>query len=355
MQCNSTPSLLGLLAPSSEELVGAPGEEFSLKTERKPSTIYYSERATQGEPAIMKSMNPEPSMTTPETGHPAVSNGDAVAIEPPANKDALSLVERLDPAIGEATSVAGAMLTELLRRTLRGGVMRIGDEMHDYVSQKIDIVVAERRPVLEQIASEVAEHTARTAATEVATEEVRALEKRTHDGDRELAAQIEAAARTAQETTAQTAEALATQIQDAEQRARAALAQTAETVQQQAAQTTESLTAQIQEAERHARAAQEEAQKFAERAREGTARFKAKLAELETTATGLSTQQQALRQDLVRHVEESQSRLRDELRELTRVNEALTARVVELERPRGLRALFAWLFGRRKPKAPPAP
>jgi len=315
-----------------------------------------------------------------------MSNGNTVTIEPAANQDVLSLVERLDPAIGEATSVAGAVLTELLRRTLRGGVMRIGDEMHEYVSQKVDIVVAERRPVLEQIASEVAEHTARTAATEVATEEVRALEKRTHDGDRALAAQIETAARTAQETTAQTAEVLAAHIQEAERRSQAALTQTAETVQQQAAQTAESLTAQIQEAElraqaaltqtaetvqqqaaqtaeslttqiqaaeRHARAAQEEAQKFAERAREGSARFKAKLAELETTATALGTQQQALRQDLVRHLEESQSRLRDELHELTKANEALTARVLELERPRGLRALFAWLFGRRKAKGTP--
>jgi hypothetical protein len=260
-----------------------------------------------------------------------MSNAEPTAIEPNSKSDVLSLAERLDPAIGEATSVAGAMLTELLRRTLRGGVMRIGDEMHDYVSQKVDVVVAERTPAIEKMASDVAEHTARTAATEVATEEVRALEERTRDGDRALASQIEAADR-----------ALASQIEAA---ARAA--------QERTTQTAEALTAQINDAERLARAAQEEAQRFAERAREGTARFKAKLTELENTASALGARQDALRQDLIRHLEESQNRLRNEvregLRELTRTNEALAVRVAELEKPRGVRALFAWLFGRRRP------
>jgi hypothetical protein len=252
---------------------------------------------------------------------------------PNANADSLSLAERLDPAIGEATSVVGAMLTELLRRTLRGGVVRIGDEMHEHVSQKVDSIIAERTPAIEHLASTVAEHAARTAATEVATEEVRALEQRTRDGDRELSARIDAAAQTAQHDTAQTVENLTAQIQQAESRGRAALAETAQTVQQQTTETAGALTAQIQSTELLARSAQEEARKFAERAREGSALFKAKLGELQNTASSLGT-----RLDVVRQ----------ELDELTRANEALTARVIELEKPRGLRALFAWLFGRRR-------
>jgi hypothetical protein len=264
-------------------------------------------------------------------------NGGGVVMEAAANKDALGLVERLDPAIGEVTSVAGAVLSELLRRTLRGGVMRIGDEMHDFVSQKVDTVVAEKAPAIEQMAAEAAEHTARAAATEVATTEVRALEQRTRDAARELAAHIEATARAADDKTTQSAAVLAAQIEQAEQRARDALVRTEQAVQQQTTQTAEALTVKIEEADKQARAAHEEAQRFAERAREGTARFKAKLAELESTMT--------------RQLEENQSRLREELRALTRSNDALAARVAELEKPRGLRALFAWLFGRRKPKA----
>jgi hypothetical protein len=275
-------------------------------------------------------------MTTTET---VTENGGAVVVEA-ANKDTLSLVERLDPAIGEATSVAGAVLSELLRRTLRGGVMRIGDDMHDFVSQKVDTVVAEKAPAIEQMAAEVAEHTARTAATEIATAEVRALEERTRDGDRELAAQIEATARAADDKTTQSAAALAAQIQQTEQ-----------TVQQQTTQTAVALAAKIQEADEHARAARAEAQRFAERAREGTAHFKSKLTELRSTLLDLQTQ---LRQDMVRQLEESQARPHEELRNLAKSNEALAARVAELEKPRGLRALFAWLFRRRKPLAAPA-
>src|ERR1700722_2853875 len=108
-----------------------------------------------------------------------MSQSSPVLVELENHKDALGLLEPLDPAIGEATSVVGAMLTELLRRTLRGGVVRIGDEMHGYVSDKVDTALAERTPGLEKLATEVAEHAARTAATEVATEEVHALEQRT--------------------------------------------------------------------------------------------------------------------------------------------------------------------------------
>ena len=48
-----------------------------------------------------------------------MSQSSPVVVQPENHKDALGLLDRLDPAIGEATSVAGAMLTELLRRTLR--------------------------------------------------------------------------------------------------------------------------------------------------------------------------------------------------------------------------------------------
>src|SRR6516162_9705404 len=134
-----------------------------------------------------------------------MSEFSPVVAESENRKDALELLERLDPAIGEATSMVGAMLTELLRRTLRGGVVRIGDEMHGFVSDKVDTVIAQRTPGLEQRAAEVAEHAARTAATEVATEEVHALEQRTQAGDLELAGKITETARAAEERAGESA------------------------------------------------------------------------------------------------------------------------------------------------------
>jgi hypothetical protein len=236
--------------------------------------------------------------------------------EPKNRADALGLLEHLDPAIGEATSVVGAMLTELLRRTLRGGVVRIGDEMHGYVADKVDTAIAERTPGLEQRAAEVAEHAARTAATEVATEEVHALEQRTHATDRELAGQITETARAAEQRTRESAAALAAQIEESEQRGQAAL--------------------------------HEQVQTLVDRVREGSARLKARFAEQDKLIAGLGQQLESVAKDLVRMLQESYAGLREALDLLKQEQQGLAARVAELEKPRGLRALWLRLFGRRK-------
>jgi hypothetical protein len=225
-----------------------------------------------------------------------MSEFSPVVAESENRKDALELLERLDPAIGEATSMVGAMLTELLRRTLRGGVVRIGDEMHGFVLDKVDTVIADRTPGLEQLAAEVAEHAARTAATEVATEEVHALEHRTQ-------ASITETARAAEHRTKESTAALTVQIQECEQRGQAAL--------------------------------QEQVQALIDRSREAGHRLKAKFAEQHNLIAGLGKQLESAGKDLARMLQEQQS---------------VAARVAELEKPRGLRALWQRFFGRRKVK-----
>ena len=71
----------------------------------------------------------------------------------------------------------GAMMTELLRRTLRGSVRQIDEELQGEVAQKVDATIADRLPAIEQSAAAAADKTAREAATEVAVEEVHALEQ----------------------------------------------------------------------------------------------------------------------------------------------------------------------------------
>ncbi len=228
-----------------------------------------------------------------------------VVAQPEDRNDALALLDRLDPAIGEATSVVGATLTELLRRTLRGSVVRIGDEMHGYVADKVDTVIAARTPGLEQLAAEVAEHAARTAATEVATEEVHALEQRTRAGDLELDGKISQTAHAAEQQTRESAAALAATIKEAAQRS---------------AESAAALTARIRESEQRGQAAlREQVQTLIERSHERSDRLKARFAEQENLIAGLRRQL-----------------------------EGLAARVAELEKPRGLRALWLRLFGRRK-------
>jgi DNA repair exonuclease SbcCD ATPase subunit len=242
-------------------------------------------------------------------------SGSVVAV-PENHKDALGLVERLDPAIGEATSAVGAMLSELLRRTLRGGVLRIGDEMHGYVSEKLDTVIAERTPDLERIAVEVAEHAARTAATEVATEEVRELEQRTRASDLELAGKITETAGAAEQLARESAAALTAKIEESEQRTQSAL--------------------------------QDQVQTLIERSNERSDRLKARFAELNKLIAGLSKQLEGSNKELVRMLKESYAELIQMHHRLEADHRRLADRVVELEKPRGLRALWLRLFGRRK-------
>jgi hypothetical protein len=298
-----------------------------------------------------------------------MSESSPVLAEPQNREDALGLLDRLDPAIGEATSMVGAMLTELLRRTLRGGVVRIGDEMHGYVSDKVDTAIAERTPGLEQLAAEVAEHAARTAATEVATEEVHALEQRTQAGDRELAGKITETARDAEQRTRESAVALTAQIATAtqvateevhalEQRTQAGdcelagkITETARAAEQQTRESTAALAAQIQESEQRGQAAlHEQIQALIDRSRERSDRLKARFAEQDHLIASLGKHLDSVGKDLVRRLHESHAGLSEVLQALKQEQQSLATRVAELEKPRGLRALWLRLFGRRKAK-----
>jgi chromosome segregation ATPase len=275
--------------------------------------------------------------------HPVSEHYPATSVEPENSRPPASLVERMDSSIGEATTVMGAVMTELLRRTLRGGVMQIGEQLHTYVNEKVDATIADRTPAIEQAAAEVAEHTARSAATEVAVEEVRGLEKRTREADQELAVQIEDTARAARDTTTQTARELAAQIEATEQRV-------SETARSEFTQRIDELM---------------------QRSREGNVQLRARLKEMEDTISRLSQQIRdeetrrhadqddlraaldAERQEQARAMDERQAQLTDELSTLRQANERLNVRIAELEKPRGLRALWLRLrrlFGRHKQK-----
>jgi hypothetical protein len=243
----------------------------------------------------------------------------------------MSLAERLDPAIGEATSVMGAVVTELMRRSLRGGVMRIGDELTGYVNEQVDQVITDRTPVLEELASTVADKTARLAATEVATEEVHALEARTTESNRQLSAEIEATRQTAEQSTADTARCLTDHIE-------ATGKHTLQAAEAKLAEEAQGLVRKIEEAEQRVETTvraefSSQVQELMQRARERGDRLKSRFSSMENALADLGNKHDAVHSRLT---------------ELLRANEVLTARVVELEKPRGLRALFAWLFGRRK-------
>jgi len=270
-----------------------------------------------------------------------------------------SLVERLDPSIGELSTVTGAMVTELLRRTLRGSVRQIDEELQGQVAQRVDATIAQRLPAIEQSAADAAEKTAREAATEVAVEEMHALEQRARESERDIVARIETSARAAEHQTVESARTLSGKIELVEKQAELGIAGKAH-----------ELANRIEEAERRATAAFQaeltrQVEDLTQRSRKTAAGIKERLQTLDATTAALHKQlldeagnRAALRADLDRRVKETGEHMqkleqaRQTAAEQFRLRyEVLAARVTELEKPRGLRALWAWLFSRRRKPA----
>ena len=267
------------------------------------------------------------------------------------------VADSMDHAIGEATTVMGAMVTELMRRSLRGGVLKIGEQLEHYVGERVDLSIAERRPAIEQAAVAVAEQAAFTTAAKVAAEEVFALEQRTSEADRGLKEHIEDKARLLTGEMEQRRQQLATHIEEKSQQLVTHIEQKGQHLatrieegDRQAIEVTRStareLTGQIQEAEKRVSESaqahvEQQVQALTEKAKEGAKILRSRLKAVVSAVTDyrrqLVAEHAALRADIARQVDD-----------LRRENEALRARVAELEKPRGLRRLWAWLFRRGK-------
>ena len=254
------------------------------------------------------------------------------------------LAEQLDPAIGEASSVIGALSTELIRRSLRGGVLQIGRELSGYVAAQVEQEIVEQRPMIEKTAAEL--------ATEVARNEVQAVRQAANDQAQQLAARIDDASRQAQaqaetvardlggrleESSRQTHEkidSVSRVIDDAARQSNAATASLARTLQTEVA-AVETRTLET---------ARREFESFKDKARQITLKVKERLDKLETASVQLADLQRAEKRQLL-----------EEIDELRRAEKSLADRLDILERPRGLRRLFAWLFGKNKKPAPAEP
>jgi hypothetical protein len=238
----------------------------------------------------------------------------------------LPIVERMDTAIRETSTMMGAMVSEFLRRTLRGSVVQVFEELHTVVADKVDATIAERTPGIERAAAEVAEHAARGAATEVAVGEVRALEERTHHAHRELAGQMQDGVRQARAATEELGHGLVQQISATERKAAAAQAEIAQQVSD-----------------------------LLERSRKAAAHNKARLDEVDGRARTLEIQlrdekrercseRAALQRDWHAQVQALEQR-QGELQQLV---QELRTRLTELEKPRGLRGLLGRMFSRKE-------
>ena len=82
-----------------------------------------------------------------------------VEYEPESNGNALG--DRMDASIGEASSGIGAMLSELVRRSLKTGVSDIGESLTEYAEEQVESAVQRQMPGIAEAANDVAESTSR--------------------------------------------------------------------------------------------------------------------------------------------------------------------------------------------------
>lgn len=217
-----------------------------------------------------------------------------------------SLVERLDPALGEASSGIGVLLSELVRRTLRGGISKIEEEMQDFVDEKVDLTVADRMPAFEEAATRTAEHKARTVADE-AVEGVRS------------------------------------EAREAAERLTGEIGQTRDQAFQQLQESSEKLSGEIAQTEERAKNVSDQLSDITQKSQKS---YQAVRDELDKLNSNLAEVRGQLQEQMNRHMVQLDAR-----------NAQLEARIAELEKPRGLRALWAWfgsLFGgkSKKPRGP---
>jgi hypothetical protein len=204
----------------------------------------------------------------------------------------------MDQSIGEASSMMGMVMQEMLRRSLRGGVLRIGEQLETYVSETVDTSLAEHKPKIEQLAMGTAARTAEATAEAVTTREIGSLTIRvdeTHRKAQSLGGRLD-----------ETKLALSSQIETA----------------------TLAVQEQLADAERRVAAANEEHVRrsigeLSARSRKSGDALRARHAVLERTLTRIS--QEAL--------------------ELKYLVDALSVRVQELERPRGWAEWWKWITG----------
>jgi hypothetical protein len=264
-------------------------------------------------------------------------DSDRRVINPPRD----SLVERLDPALGEASSGIGVLLSELVRRTLRGGVAKIEEEMHDFVEEKLGQAVEGRMPQFQDAATQTAERKAEA----IARREVESVERQARESVERLSQDI-AASEQRSEITARTVTQEAVAVVGQETKAAA-----------------EKLQGDIADTERRAEArarelVAEHVEELKQRSKQTYVQVRELLDELNRRMSSVDSQVarerqeretaiDALRETVLESFEAQTQELRTLLHQLAARNEHLEARLAELEKPRGWRALWRRMFGRK--------
>ncbi len=282
--------------------------------------------------------------------------------------EAPQLVERMDSAIGEASTSIGMMMAELVRRSLRGGVGEISSSIHDYAAEQVETAVVRAMPSLNQSVEQLATETSQRITDQVArqlNDELRTVESRTTEQTQVLAARITEEANSVLEVVNRVAgesreasETRAREIQELNVRARNGYKKVSAEI-QILHEAKASLERQLADAIEKLRAADTELTDLKTRLRleqeQHAQTRQAFEASLQTTRQQLNQSLQMTQQELGETRQQLQHLNERSAEQLTQWNDVCAqfqSRLEELERPRGIKAFFSRLTGGGKKSTP---
>lgn len=284
-------------------------------------------------------------------------------VEQSGNSESPMLVDRMDSAIGEASTSIGMIMSELVRRSLRGGVGEIGVSIHDYARDQVNNAIDEMMPGVSLVVEELAETTSQRitdSAVQKFGEELKSVELRTTERTEVIAVRLKAETDAAIEVVTravgesrETTDTTARDLKDLHQRAKdswkkmqlelQAINDARVALEQQLAETRQQLADALQRLDIGQRQLAE--------TREQLDSSRSLLSE---TGKRLGQSQEDLtrtQQDLAeatRGLADLGHRSSQKMTGLESASAALAKRLDELERPKGIRALFSKLTGGKK-------
>ncbi len=285
----------------------------------------------------------------------------------------LELVAEVDPMIGEASAAIGAITTEIIRRTLRGSVLKVGREISDFVGDSVRQHIVDQQPMIEKTAAIIATEVSRgeVEAVRLAAKEqhkhlaeriddaLRRSEEQSQTIARELAGRIEETSRLANEQTQTVAHDLQMRLEETVRETHQRIEVVARSADDTARQTTETASQLSRTLESEVAAVEmrtlemarkeliEKIETLREGARSAAGKFVERLDKTDAATAQIAAQQIALKQELIEAMRTERENLIEELKELRRANKSLLKRVDVLEEPRGLWGFFARLFGKK--------
>lgn len=281
-----------------------------------------------------------------------------------SSRPAATLPARLDSAIEETSAGIGMMIADVVKRSLVGGVADIERTLADYVNERVESSIDAQMPVFAEAAHRVAESTSsrvvRTAVTE--------SERRTRE-------ELQTAVSTIEQSVDQTRQAV--------DQTRQAIEETKAETQRKVEDTLQNLSQLTERSQSSWKRVKSQFEEFSSRIGQAETQLQA----VDRKMVDLKTSSEASAQAAAQTVAESASRTASELRQalsqlahkaeqdrlvaetglqeanqradvilqqcrqLAEQNRLLQQRVAELEKPKGLKAVWQKVSGRKKKSA----